>query len=82
MTVDLHRTTFYVDFDRIRKQGGYVYYWMLQNLSKRDEYGVRSVKTYNQGDCNQFRFKQLNFVYHSKQMGNGVGKPEDVIKKH
>ena len=26
--------TFYVDFERIRKHGGYVYYWRLSDLLK------------------------------------------------
>ena len=44
-------TTFYVDFDRIRKHGGYVYYWILWDLLKPTEYGHLSVKRYQQGVC-------------------------------
>jgi len=36
--------TFYVDFDRIRKHGGYVYFWSLGDLLKPFESGTLSVK--------------------------------------
>ena len=43
--------TFYVDFERIRKHGGYVYWWDLSDLLEPDKYGGLSAKMYNQGDC-------------------------------
>ena len=41
--------TYYVDTDRIRKNGEYVYYWELSDLLKPDEVGDLSYKVYNQG---------------------------------
>jgi hypothetical protein len=73
---------FYIDFERIRKDGRFIYYWMLQSSSKRDHEGIMSVKMYQKADCKQFRFKQLSFVFHSKPMGGGVANAEDVQKTH
>ena len=38
--------TFYVDFERIRKHGGYVYFWYLWDLLKPTNRGILSDKTY------------------------------------
>jgi hypothetical protein len=64
---------FYVDFDRIRKHGGYVYWWTLSDLLKPTEQGHLSDKTYRQGDCKLFRYKDLSISTHKLPMGNGIG---------
>ena len=48
--------TVYVDFDRIRKNGEYVYWWDLSNYVKPISEGIFSSKMYKQGDCKVFRF--------------------------
>jgi hypothetical protein len=32
--------TFYVDFERIRKHGGYVYFWRLHDYIEPDQWGA------------------------------------------
>ena len=64
--------TFYVDFDRIRKHDGYVYYWGLSNYMKLSPQGFLSAKTYYQGDCKLFREKHLNSSYYTEPMGRGT----------
>jgi len=66
-------TTYYVDFERIRKHGGYVYWWMLSDFLEPNKYGYLSGKMYNQGDCELFRFKDLSFSHHNEPMGGGTG---------
>ena len=61
--------TFYVDFERIRKHGGYVYFWDLTDYLKPDTY--LSAKTYVQGDCKLFRLKRLRYSFHKEPMGRG-----------
>ena len=62
----------YVDFDRIRTNGGYVYYWELGDyLEPKSE--TLSVKTYNQGDCEMFRYRTLNATFYKQPMGEGSG---------
>ena len=68
-------TTFYVDFDRIRKHGGYVYWWDLIDYLKPNEYGTLSSKNYRQGDCKLFRFKGLSSSFHNEPMGEGTAPP-------
>ena len=64
--------TFYVDFERIRKHDGYVYYWELMDLLKpTEETGDLSAKSYIQGDCKKFRYKWLNYSSYKGQMGGG-----------
>jgi hypothetical protein len=64
---------FYVDFERMRKHDGYVYWWNLTDFLKPTEYGDFSAKSYHQGDCKLFRFKKLSFSFHKEPMGGGTG---------
>ena len=61
---------FYVDFDRIRKHDGYIYYWVLTDLLKPRQ-GNMSFSIYHQGDCKLFRYKPLSFSYYKQPMGRG-----------
>jgi hypothetical protein len=63
--------TFYVDFDRLRKHDGYIYYWVLLDHLE-PKFGILSVKTYYQADCDLFRSKILSFITYKQPMGNGV----------
>ena len=64
--------TFYVDFDRIRKVDGYVYYWELGDLFKpMGNTDILSVKTYNQVDCKKFRINRLTFSSYKEPLGKG-----------
>ena len=67
------KATFYVDFERIRKHGGYVYYWILIDRLKPNKHGDLSEKAYQQGDCKLFRFKGLNFSSYKEPLGEGTG---------
>ena len=63
---------FYDDFERIRKIDGYVYWWLLTDFLKPNNYGYLSSKTYQQGDCNHFKLKNLIFNFYKKSMGSGT----------
>jgi hypothetical protein len=81
-TVDGH--TFYVDFERIRKHDGYVYWWTLGNLLKPIK-GLFSSKIYRQGDCKLLRYKDLSFIHHKQPMGRDTGEsnnPENPKWEH
>ena len=66
------KNTLYVDFDRIRKHDGYVYFWQLLDYLKRDEYGDLSTRRYVQGDCKLFRWKVLSDSFYRGPMGRGT----------
>ena len=66
--------SFYVDFERIRKHNGFVYYWVLVDFLAPTEGGQLSGKVYKQGDCKVFRHKFLSFVHHNQPMGRDTGK--------
>ena len=63
--------TFYVDFERIRKVDGYVYYWVLMDYLKPKTSGILSVKMYHQGDCKLFRLMGLSWHFYQAPMGRG-----------
>ena len=65
--------TYYVDFDRIIKVDGYVYYWFLGDYLKPTKLGILSFRVYSQGDCKLFRFKSLSYSFHKEPMGGGTG---------
>ena len=73
--------TFYVDFERIRKHDGFVYWWDLQDYLKPTKSGDFSAKIYRQGDCKLFRVKNLSWSFHKGQMGGGTGDVQEPIKK-
>jgi hypothetical protein len=67
--------TVYINFERIRKVDGYVYYGiMIDSLKPNPKTGALSGKIYNQGDCELFRFKTLSSSSHKEPMGGGSGK--------
>ena len=72
---------FYLDFERVRKHDGSVYWWELSDYLKPDKYGDMSVKVYKEGDCKLFRYKTLSFSFHKEPMGYGTGDVQDVAKK-
>ena len=73
--------TYYVDFNRIRKVDGYVYWWDLTDYLKPSQEGNLSNKMYQQGDCKLFRVKVLSFSFHKEPMGRGTGDVQESVKK-
>jgi hypothetical protein len=73
MSENVDGTTYYVDYERIRKHDGYVYWWILSDYLKPTKYGDLSTKMYKQGDCKLFRYKSLSFSHHIEPMGGGTG---------
>ena len=63
VTQSVSGDTIYVDFERIRKVDGFVYYWDLVDNSKPTKNGILSSKAYNQGDCKLFRFQNLSLSF-------------------
>ena len=80
---DTDENVFYVDFEKIRKDDGYINYWYLTDLLKPTNTGYLSAKVYVQGDCKLLRFKPFSASFHKKPMGNGLGhirKPQADLK--
>ena len=68
--------TYYVDFERIKKHDGYVYYWYLTDYLKPTPGGNLSDKIYKQGDCKKFRSKWLSWSFYKEPMGRGNNTPD------
>ena len=73
--------TMYVDLERIRKHGGFVYYWSLTDYLKPDKWGDLSNKIYYQADCNLFRVMTLSYAFHKLPMGDGTGEIDEPVEK-
>jgi hypothetical protein len=67
-----HGDHFYVDFERIRKQDDYIYYWALADLKKPLSTGHRSVINYKEADCKSFRFRIVTWSLYKQSMGGGA----------
>ena len=65
--------TYYVDFKRIQKHGGFIYFWYIRDYLNPETNGDLSGKEYRQGDCKLFRFKVLSYSWHTEPMGGGTG---------
>ena len=63
----------YLQKDEIMNDENYVYYVVLTDHLKPDEFGDRSVKTFIQGDCRLNRHKYLAAFFSTTQMGQGPG---------
>ena len=64
--------SFYIDFDRIKKQDGFVYYWILIDNFKPNRHGDLSSKIYVKNECKSSRWKILRDVYYTGQMNKGT----------
>ena len=67
-TGDVH----YIDFDSLKRDGDYVYFWSLRDYAKMDKWGDLSSKKYLKVDCTKYKFKYLSDSYHNRQMGKGI----------
>jgi len=72
VTKNVTGDTFYVDYERIRKHGDYVYYWQLNDYLKPEKNGTLSVKAYRKGDCRLLRYTFLNITLYKGPMGGGT----------
>jgi hypothetical protein len=75
VTKSVDGSTYYADFDRIRKHDGYVYVWEIGNFLKPLLGKYFSGKIYRQYDCKLFRSKMVSSSYHQEPMGYGPGVP-------
>lgn len=72
MTANHVSDTYYVDFERIRKHGGFVYFWSLSDFLKPLMEEYLSERTYYQGDCGRFRYIYLSMTLYRGPMGAGT----------
>ena len=69
--------TLYIDFDRIRKVDGFIYYWVLMNFEKEK----RSFLIYTQSDCKVFKLKRISWTTYKGTMGKGESYEKDTSKR-
>jgi hypothetical protein len=63
---------YYIDLERVRTQGDFRYYWVLEDLLEPDEFGTFSNKSYIKGDCFQPRLQTLSITYYFQPMGENM----------
>ena len=65
-------STFYIDYDTVKENNGYVYYWDLTDLLKPDSAGDLSYKSLNEVDCGIPRkYRILSDTYYTQPMASG-----------
>ena len=72
VTVSTDGSEFFVDFERVRKHGGSVYFWGLDNFLVPDRDGDLSVIKYQQVDCDLLRRKLLSGFAYKRPMATGI----------
>ena len=79
ITSNVNGTDFYVDFETIKRNNGFLYYWglddYLEPLSDADGPRFSSILMYKV-DCDLLRYKALTATFYSRQMGKGSSKVE------
>ena len=71
ITRNTDKDVFYIDFDKIKKIDGHVYYWTLIDFSKMDQEGDLSEKNYRKVDCKNSRKSFLRRIFYNQSMGRG-----------
>ena len=67
----------YVDYERLKKDKGLIYFWELIDYLSPRENGILSHTVFAQGDCKLFRKKTVSFSSYTQPMGAGNGIPYD-----
>jgi len=80
ITENVDGNQFYVDFDRIRKHDGYIYFWWLTDYLK-PKLGDLSGSAYIQGDCKLLRYEYLSFSFYKQPMGRGAADVQEPVKE-
>ena len=62
----------YVDFERIRKVNGLVYYWSIRDSLEPNSVGTMSYKSYNKADCETMREMWLSVSVYKLPMAEGT----------
>ena len=62
---------YYVDFEKISKQGENIYFWYLTDYSKRDKFGDFSNIGKSRGNCTRMGHQWMQVYYYSAPMGKG-----------
>ena len=61
---------FYYNKDGVRKNGKFIYFWILSDFLKPIEGDFSSIE-YQELDCSIFRFKNLKYQVYKNSMGEG-----------
>jgi len=70
-------STYFIDRASIRKEGSLRKVWELENFKKQEK-GVRSIRSRVEYDCKQERFKTLTFSTHTELMAQGQVIDNDI----
>tara|TARA_Y100000991_G_scaffold200154_1_gene172349 strand:- start:470 stop:871 length:402 start_codon:yes stop_codon:yes gene_type:complete len=71
---------FYVDVSTIKRHGTSIFVWRLNNYLKPNSGGYLSDVSYIECDCETFREKDLQIIFHKKHFGKGESLSIDFSK--
>jgi len=66
--------TFYIHYDSMKENKGYLYYWTLSDYLKPTKGGTSSVRALRKVDCQTPRkYQFLSYIFYDERMGSGSG---------
>ena len=77
---NIDKSSFYIDFKKVREVDGYLYAWLLGNHVSPDEFGFFSYASYHQVDCELQRSKTLAEIRYEQPMARGFAKNRHTAK--
>ncbi len=78
---DSEGQTQYVNLDVFESNEKYIYYWVMTNYPKIDEYGDLSGTMFLQGDCTTFEVRALSYGFYKGSKATGEVSKQDSINK-
>jgi len=80
---DSKGNTSYVDLDRIKVHGEYIYVWtLIDYLLPDDKYGEMSQIIYSRISCNPLRQQNIQFSSYNGPMGQGISETWNAKNKN
>ena len=70
VTTSIAGDTYYLDYNKIKKQNGNIFYWILHNYLKPDKWKDMSNITLLETDCG-LKIRKVYATYHNQPMGKG-----------
>ena len=72
ITENIDGDAYYIDFDNIKENNGYLYFWYLRDYPKPDEFNDMSSKILKEVDCNiPTKGRIIYSLYYTSPMGAG-----------
>ena len=71
---------FHIDFDTVKENNGFIYYWTLSNRIKPNSDGNLSSKVLREGNCKTpIKYRGISWHYYKLPMGEGNPESNSLV---